>query len=175
MNRPGNDPAVWPQAADNPTEFASTMTTILIVAHAPLASTLELIAQHVYSECAGEVLAIDIPAGATLESATQEVSRALQGMASQDVLILTDVFGATPCNAALAASEGRRARVLAGVNVPMLWRSLCYAKLPLFELVVRASEGGVQGIMPVAAPHRQNQSPRQNPPLPDASDPNSDQ
>jgi mannose PTS system EIIA component len=151
------------------------MVTILIVAHAPLASTLQLVAQHAYADCAGAVLAIDILAGATLENAAQEVGRTLNGLAAQEVLILTDVFGATPCNAALAAAEGQHARVVAGVNVPMLWRSLCYAKLPLSELVVRASEGGVQGIMQVAAPRRQNQSPRQNPQPPDASDPNSDQ
>jgi mannose PTS system EIIA component len=163
------------EAADNRAEFAPTMVTILIVAHAPLASTLQLVAQHAYADCAGEVLAIDILAGATLEDATQEVSRTLQGLVAQDVLILTDVFGATPSNAALAAAEGQRARVVAGVNVPMLWRSLCYAKLPLSELVVRASEGGVQGIMQVASPRRQNQTPRQNPPATDASDPNSDQ
>jgi mannose PTS system EIIA component len=163
------------EAADNLAELAPTMATILIVAHAPLASSLQLVAQHAYADCAGEVLAIDILAASTLECATQAVSRTLQSLASQDVLILTDVFGATPSNAALAAAEGQRARVVAGVNVPMLWRSLCYAKLPLAELVVRASEGGVQGIMQVAAPRRQNQAPRPNPAPTDASDPNSDQ
>jgi mannose PTS system EIIA component len=151
------------------------MVTLLIVAHAPLASTLQLVAQHAYADCAGQVFAVDILAGASLDAATKEVSRALADLAGEDVLILTDVFGATPSNAALAAAEEHGARVVAGVNVPMVWRSLCYAKLPLAELVVRASEGGVQGIMQVASPRRQNQSPRQTSSHPDAPDPNSDQ
>ena len=43
-----------------------------------------------------------------------------------------------------------RARVVAGVNVPMLWRALCYADEPLEELVTRAVDGGTQGVMQVA-------------------------
>jgi mannose PTS system EIIA component len=141
-----------------------SMANILIAAHAPLASSLQVVARHAYADCAGEVVAVDVSPSASLESATAEIAAALAGLAAEEVLILTDVFGATPSNAALAASDGVRARVVAGVNVPMLWRSLCYAKLPLAELVVRATEGGQQGIMPVASPRRQNQPHRQTNP-----------
>jgi mannose PTS system EIIA component len=162
------------EAADN-AKKTRTMATVLIVAHAPLASTLQLVASHAYADCVGEVLAVDVAAGTSLEGATQAISQTLGTLVGHEVLILTDVFGATPCNAALAAADGHRARVVAGVNVPMLWRSLCYAKLPLADLVLRASEGGAQGIMQVATPRRQNQSPRQNPSHPDAPDSNPDQ
>jgi PTS system mannose-specific IIA component len=74
------------------------------------------------------------------------------------VLILADVFGATPCNAALAAADGVRVRVVAGVNVPMLWRTLCYQDKPLDDLVNRAVAGAGQGVMHVAVPRRQNQA-----------------
>jgi mannose PTS system EIIA component len=74
------------------------------------------------------------------------------------VLILADVFGATPCNAALAAADGVKQRVVAGVNVPMLWRTLCYAGQPLDDLVNRAVAGASQGVMHVAVPRRQNQA-----------------
>jgi mannose PTS system EIIA component len=138
------------------------MASILIVAHAPLASTLQVVASHAYADCAGAVAAVDVHADATLALASAEVACALANLPGQEVLILTDVFGATPCNAALAASDGQQSRVVAGVNVPMLWRSLCYAKLPLAELVARATEGGAQGVMQVASPRRQNQPHRQN-------------
>jgi mannose PTS system EIIA component len=150
------------------------MPNILIVAHAPLASSLQAVAQHAYAECIGEVAAVDILPGADLASATAQVAYALVTLPVGEVLILTDVFGATPSNAALAASDGVRSRVVAGVNVPMLWRSLCYAKLPLAELVVRATEGGLHGIMQVASPRRQNQPNRQNSPSDDPN-PNPDQ
>jgi PTS system mannose-specific IIA component len=37
--------------------------------------------------------------------------------------------------------------------VPMLWRTLCYADLPLAELVARAVDGGTQGVMHVPPEH----------------------
>jgi mannose PTS system EIIA component len=138
------------------------MASILIVAHAPLASGLQVVARHAYAECSAEVAAVDILTGTSLEVATTEITCALTKLPGDEVLILADVFGATPCNAALAVADGVRTRVVAGVNVAMLWRSLCYAKLPLAELVSRAAEGGVQGIMQVASPRRQNQSHRPN-------------
>jgi PTS system ascorbate-specific IIA component len=49
-------------------------------------------------------------------------------------------------------------RVIAGVNVPMLWRSLCYATEPLEAVVMRAMAGATQGVMQVAASKPQNQS-----------------
>ncbi len=139
------------------------MAQIVIVAHTPLAGSLHAVAQHVYPEAAGRVVAVDVPPGAGLEQVEAQIRAALVPVLDRgdDALLLVDVFGATPCNAALAAADGVRARVVAGVNVPMLWRTLCYATLPLDELVARAVAGASQGVMHVAVPRRQNQA--QNP------------
>jgi len=48
------------------------MTSLLIVAHAPLASSLQAVAQHVYPDCRAQVLAVDVAAGATLEGAAEQ-------------------------------------------------------------------------------------------------------
>lgn len=133
------------------------MASILLVAHAPLASALLAVARHAFSDCAGQVSALDVPANVGLEEAAAQISAALAALPGPEVLVITDAFGATPCNAALAVVDGVHARVVAGVNVPMLWRTLCYAHLPLGELVTRAVDGGRQGIMQVASPRRQNQ------------------
>ena len=133
------------------------MAKILIVAHAPLASSLQAVARHVYPDCGAGLNAVDVAAGATRDETEASVRDSLAACGSAEVLILTDVFGATPCNAALAAADGVRTRVVAGVNVPMLWRALCYAEQPLEELVTRAMTGGNQGVMHVAVPRRQNQ------------------
>lgn len=136
------------------------MPSLLLVAHAPLASTLRAVACHAYAECGRELAAVDVPATAGLEEAQALIAGALQTLPTPEVLILTDAFGATPCNAALAVADGVHWRVVAGVNVPMLWRTLCYAHLPLGELVTRAVDGGRQGVMQVASPRRQNQNHR---------------
>ena len=135
------------------------MAQILIVAHAPLASSLRTVAQHVYPDCGAQLMAVDVLPGASLADVEEQLLQALQSppLAGFEVLILVDVFGATPCNAALAAADGVRSRVVAGVNVPMLWRTLCYAEQPLDDLVNRAVAGATQGVMHVSVPRRQNQ------------------
>ena len=137
------------------------MAQILIVAHAPLASSLRAVAQHVYPDCGAQLTAVDVSPGASLAAVEELVLQALQALplAGREVLILVDVFGATPCNAALAVADGVRSRVVAGVNVPMLWRTLCYAEQPLDDLVNRAVAGATQGVMHVSVPRRQNQTP----------------
>lgn len=135
------------------------MASLLLVAHAPLATTLQAVACHAFADCGGQLAAVDIDASAGLEEAQQQIEAALRALPSAEVLILVDAFGATPCNAALNIADGQRWRVVAGLNVPMLWRTLCYAHLPVGDLVVRAVDGGRQGIMQVAKPRRQNQPP----------------
>jgi mannose PTS system EIIA component len=45
------------------------------------------------------------------------------------------------------AGGASRIEVVAGVNVPMLWRSLCYADESLDMLLARALEGATQGVV----------------------------
>ncbi len=148
------------------------MAAVLLVAHAPLASALLAVARHAYAECSSTVTAVDVPAELGLEEATALLSATLQALPGEEVLVLVDAFGATPCNAALAAADGVRSRVVTGLNVPMLWRTLCYAHLPLGELLTRAVDGARQGVMQLATPRRQNQP---NRPPSDDPDANSDQ
>jgi PTS system ascorbate-specific IIA component len=134
------------------------MTAVLIVAHAPLATALRAVAQHAYPDCAGGLAAVDVGPESPPADVEADLRAALQAFNGQDVLILTDVFGATPCNVAMHVSDGVRARVVTGVNVPMVWRTLCYTKESLEALVVRALVGASQGIMQVATPRPQNQN-----------------
>jgi mannose PTS system EIIA component len=129
---------------------ARTMVNLLIVAHEPLAGALARVAEHAYPECSATLLALDVPAGAGADEALALVRAPLAAVVGE-VLILTDVFGATPCNAAreVARELGDRARVVAGVNVPMLWRTLCYRELGLADVLARALSGASQGVMHV--------------------------
>lgn len=133
------------------------MARILIVAHAPLASSLKAVAEHVYPDCGALLAVLDVLPTQGADDVEARI-KSLVAESAGDVLILADVFGATPCNAALAAADGVKQRVVAGVNVPMLWRTLCYAGQPLDDLVSRAVAGASQGVMHVAVPRRQNQA-----------------
>lgn len=63
------------------------------------------------------------------------------------VLILTDVFGATPANIAQKLRESGRREVIAGVNLPMLLRVLTYREKDMQTLIQRAVGGGRDGVV----------------------------
>jgi PTS system ascorbate-specific IIA component len=134
------------------------MSGVLIMAHAPLASALRDVAGHVFPDCLATLGVLDVPPGWSVEQTEAAVRQHLANRASEQTLILTDVFGATPCNVAHRVADGVSVRVVAGVNVPMLWRVLCYAREPLDALVARAVAGGTQGVVQMAVQRPQNQS-----------------
>ena len=137
------------------------MPGLLIIAHAPLASSLKAVAGHTFPECSGLLQALDVPPDMPVEEIESQARELLAQVRNPDALIFTDVFGATPCNVAqrLASTiEGAQVKVIAGVNVPMLWRSLCYADEPLEALAARAVAGATQGVMQVATSRPQNQT-----------------
>ena len=138
------------------------MSRILILAHAPLASALLAVARHAFPECTDRVQALDVVANVGPEAIEARVRELLaldaEDDEGDDVLILTDVFGATPSNVAQRLSDGTRVRAVAGVNVPMLWRAINYGGLPLDEIVSRSMVGGTQGVLAVTSTRPQNQA-----------------
>jgi PTS system ascorbate-specific IIA component len=137
------------------------MPGFLIIAHAPLASSLKAVAGHTFPDCATLLEALDVPPDMPVDEIEARARELLARVRNPEALIFTDVFGATPCNVAqrLASSvDGAQVKVVAGVNVPMLWRSLCYADEPLDMLVTRAVAGATQGVIQVATSRPQNQA-----------------
>lgn len=58
------------------------------------------------------------------------------------VLLLVDVFGATPCNIARRLYQPGRIEGVSGVNLPMLLSVVCYSGKPLAEIVEKALKSG---------------------------------
>jgi PTS system mannose-specific IIA component len=141
------------------------MVGVVLVAHAPLASALAASGSHVYTcdpdRAAVQLRALDVPPGADVDQMVAQ-ARALiaQVDAGDGVLVLTDAFGATPGNIAARLAEPGRVAVVAGVNLPMLLRTLCYRDETLADAVDKALAGGTQGVMQVAATPVQNQGSR---------------
>ena len=136
------------------------MTHVLIIAHAPLASALSAVARHAYPDCSAEVQAMDVANDVDEEQVAEAARALIAARADADTLIFTDVFGATPCNVAQQLIDSPDVRLIAGVNLSMLLRALCYRGEPLDEMAQRALAGGTQGVMPVASAAPQNQPKR---------------
>lgn len=142
------------------------MNRILLIAHAPLASALRQCVRHVFPESLDDVRALDIAAHDSAEDSLRWAQTVLDHTLTpetdappvQGVLILTDVFGATPCNVAQKLVTNPQLKLIAGVNLPMLLRAVTYRHEALDALVARAIAGGTGGVMPVAVTAPQNQS-----------------
>jgi len=137
------------------------MPGLMIIAHAPLATSLKAVAGHTFPECGRTLEALDVSPDTPVDVIEAQAREMLARVRDPEAVIFTDVFGATPCNVAqrLASSvDGAQVKVVAGVNVPMLWRSLCYADDSLDMLVARAMAGATQGVMQVATARPQNQA-----------------
>ena len=63
------------------------------------------------------------------------------------VLIMTDIYGATPSNIALKLLQPGRIEGVAGVNLPMLLRALTYRDKDMDTLLTRAVAGGRDGVL----------------------------
>lgn len=62
------------------------------------------------------------------------------------VLVLTDIFGASPANLAIKLLDPGRVEGLTGVNLPMLLRALTYRDKGMEILLQRARDGGREGV-----------------------------
>ncbi len=136
------------------------MPGLLIIAHAPLASSLRTVAQHAFPDCASQLAALDVLPDMPIEEIEAQGREMLERIGTPDAIIFTDVFGATPCNIAQRLADGVHVKVIAGVNVPMLWRTLCYDGESLEGMMSRAVAGATQGVMLVATTRPQNQTPK---------------
>jgi len=97
----------------------------LILTHGGLARELLAAARTINGELSGfEALALDW--NDSFEEARQKVRNAVERLEQgEGVLILTDMFGSTPCNVALTFLQPGRVEVLTGVNLPMVLRLAC--------------------------------------------------
>ena len=96
------------------------MIGVVLVTHGALAEAFLQAVEHVIGpQSAFETLCIeaDDDMEARRLDIISAVKRADQG---QGVVVVTDMFGGTPCNLAISIMEAGRTEVLAGANLPML-------------------------------------------------------
>lgn len=112
---------------------------LLIVTHQDIGRAILDVAKTTLGELPIPVETISIPAQTEPEDVIGQLQRQLNTIPNQqEVLILTDIYGATPCNIANALTHKKSLSVVTGLNLPMLIRVLNYSDLPLAALVEKA-------------------------------------
>lgn len=97
----------------------------LILTHGGLARELLQAASVISGRLDGfEALSLNWSDG--FDEARSQVAAALERLdQGQGVLILTDMYGGTPCNIAMTFFQAGKVEVLTGVNLPMVLRLAC--------------------------------------------------
>ncbi len=82
------------------------------------------------------------------DAVAQQVDEAIMRLKQGDgVLVLTDIYGATPSNIAMKfQNDEARVMVVSGINLPMLIRVLNYPDLSIEQLLEKALSGGRDGV-----------------------------
>ena len=131
------------------------MAGILIIAHTPIASAMLSFAEHVYGSIPEHIQAVDIPAHEDAKISFERVLTAAKAVETHgELLVLTDVMGATPANVAsrLMTQQNNsgmklKVQILAGLNLPMLMRAVSYKDDALDVLAQKTLQGGQNGIL----------------------------
>ena len=127
------------------------MIGILIVAHGTLGESLIHCASHVMGKRPQYLRQLGITIhddpDAILPQGRDLIRFLDQG---QGVLVMTDIFGATPSNIACNLLVPGRVQGVSGVNLPMLIKSLTYREQPMDVLIEKAMAGAQEGVIRMA-------------------------
>jgi PTS system ascorbate-specific IIA component len=128
------------------------MIGILLVSHGAFGESLIHCASHVLGKRPLYVRQL----GVTVHDDPDEILPVAEDLIrfldqGQGVLVMTDIYGATPSNIAAKLLKAGRVEGLAGVNLPMLIRALTYREEPLDAVIAKALSGGSEGVMRMPA------------------------
>ncbi|MCL4745463.1 MAG: PTS sugar transporter subunit IIB [Burkholderiaceae bacterium] len=112
------------------------MIGIMVVSHEPLGTALIHCTRHIFGRLPPQLAALDVipdeDPQAALAGARELLARINDG---SGVVVLTDIYGATPSRIAQGLAAAHRVVVLAGANLPMLVKALNHRREPLESMV----------------------------------------
>jgi len=116
------------------------MIGLVIVTHGYLAIELIKAMEHVVGPQTG-VASVCIGPNDDMEIRRKDIITAVSKVYSNSgVIVLTDMFGGTPCNLAMSILESDKIEVISGVNLPMLVKFASCRKDCIFSDCVRKSQ-----------------------------------
>ena len=129
------------------------MIGILLITHGSLGESLVQCACHVLNKRPAQLAQLGVSGQDDPLDALPLAREMLRLVDSgKGVLLLTDIFGATPSNIALKLLEPGRIEGVAGVSLPMLLRALTYRDKDMETLTSKAVSGGRDGVLLIKSP-----------------------
>lgn len=124
------------------------MIGLFLITHTSYGESLIQCACHVLNRRPPQIVQLGISAQDDPLDVLPLAQNLLQLVDSgEGVMVMTDIYGATPANIAMKLLEPGRIEGVAGVNLPMLLRALTYRDKDMETLLARATTGGRDGIL----------------------------
>ena len=122
---------------------------ILLITHEGIGHALLAVATRLLRKLPLETAAFEVPFDGDVDVLLPQASAALRKVdGGHGVLVLTDLYGATPSNIAAKLSRlGTPVRRVSALSLPMLLRVMNYADLELSELPAVAAAGSRNGVI----------------------------
>ena len=122
---------------------------ILLITHEGIGSALLAVATRLLRQLPLKTEAFEVPFDADPDELLPQASAALRRVdGGQGVLVLVDLYGASPSNLAARLSRiGTPVRRVSALSLPMLLRVMNYAEMDLDELPAVAAAGARNGVI----------------------------
>ncbi len=124
------------------------MIGVLLITHGRYGKDLLASASHVLGRPLSNVGHLAVSAKDKPEALLNAARRLLHSLDDGGgVLVMTDMYGSTPCNIATELIGEGNVEAVSGVSLPMLVRSLAYRDAPLPSVRDKAIAGGTEGVV----------------------------
>jgi PTS system ascorbate-specific IIA component len=124
------------------------MIGVLIVTHGDIGTSLLTSASQILGTPQKQVATLSVWRADDVDDLVLRAREQLESLDAGDgVLVLTDIFGATPGNVVSRLLEDGRIEGVSGASLPMLLRVLTGRNGSLSAAVKRAMSGGADGVV----------------------------
>ncbi len=123
---------------------------LLILSHNGIGSSLLGTAMHMIAECQLKIKLLTVERDSDPDELIEHARVLLEELdTGEGVLILSDLYGATPSNIAKTCTELENVSAVAGLNLSMLIKIMNYPDLSLSKLLEKAIIGGREGVIQI--------------------------
>jgi mannose PTS system EIIA component len=123
------------------------MVRILLITHENIGAELLKTVTQTFETLPIAIDVLPIYYGINRDTLLTQLQEITKNTAGENLLILTDMYGSTPCNLALLLQDQANISIVSGLNLPMLIKVLNYPDLCLNELTQKALSGGKKGVV----------------------------
>lgn len=131
------------------------MIGVIIITHQSLDDAYHTLAKHFFPDMPDNIRLLGVKNTEDHDDVLQQTNRLMAEInADQGILVLTDIFGATPCNAACKLVVPGQIAMLTGLNVPMMIKAIQYSTsgITLSDFTAKVKQAAINGIIDITAP-----------------------